>query len=136
MKANGRSPIYPVILSGGTGTRLWPVSRALYPKQLSALVSQQSMLQDTALRFAGVEGFAPPLIVCNEAHRFVIAEQLRELSVTPLALVLEPEGRNTAPAAALAALWLLDRDPDTVMAILPADHTIAGSGTVWSRCIP
>ena len=121
-----RSPIlYPVILSGGTGTRLWPVSRALYPKQLRALVSQSSMLQDTALRLVPVEGVAPPLVVCNEEHRFIVAEQLRELDLTPLALLLEPEGRNTAPAAAVAALWLLDRDPEAVMAVLPADHAIA-----------
>ena len=123
--AEQRPSVYPVLLSGGSGTRLWPVSRALYPKQLRALVSPRSMLQDTALRFAGAEGSAAPLVVCNEAHRFIIAEQLRELNLSPLALVLEPEGRNTAPAAAVAALWLLDRDPEAVMAVLPADHAIA-----------
>ena len=95
--------IHPVILSGGSGTRLWPMSRALYPKQLLALTGERSLLQETAHRVAGDAGFAPPLIVANEEHRFIIAEQLREIGVVPEALVLEPVGRNTAPAAAVAA---------------------------------
>ena len=121
----GNLPIHPVILSGGSGTRLWPVSRLEHPKQLQTLVSARSLLQDTALRLAGVEGFAPLLVVCNEAHRFVIGEQLRELGIAPRALVLEPEGRNTAPAAVVAALLLANDDAGAIMVVLPADHAVA-----------
>src|SRR5450759_5243552 len=98
--------IHPVILSGGSGTRLWPMSRSLYPKQLLALVGERSLLQETALRVIGDPGFAAPLIIANEEHRFIIAEQLREIGAVPDALVLEPVGRNTAPAASIAALRL------------------------------
>jgi mannose-1-phosphate guanylyltransferase/mannose-6-phosphate isomerase len=117
--------IYPVILSGGSGTRLWPMSRALYPKQLLALAGEQSLLQQTALRVPPDAGFAPPLVVANEEHRFIIAEQLREIGVTPAALMLEPVGRNTAPAACIAALRLAVADPDAVMLVMPSDHAIA-----------
>ena len=96
--------IAPVILSGGAGTRLWPLSREMYPKQLLALTGKQTMLQETALRLAGVEGAGDPVIVCNEAHRFTVAEQIRTLSMRAAAILLEPVGRNTAPAVALAAL--------------------------------
>ena len=92
-----RRPIYPVILSGGSGTRMWPLSRELYPKQLLPLASAQSMMQETALRAVGAD-FAPPVIVCNEAHRFIIAEQLRQCALTPWAILLEPVARNTAAA--------------------------------------
>ena len=98
------SAVIPVILSGGAGTRLWPLSREMYPKQLLALTSQYSMLQDTALRLAGIAGARPPIVVCNEAHRFTVAEQIRALGVGASAILLEPAGRNTAPAVALAAL--------------------------------
>ena len=94
--------IYPVILSGGSGTRLWPMSRSLYPKQLLALFGEGSLLQGTARRIVERPGFAPPLIVANEEHRFIIAEQLREIGAGTDALVLEPVGRNTAPAACVA----------------------------------
>src|SRR5689334_14311059 len=104
--------IHPVILSGGTGTRLWPMSRARYPKQLLALTAKKSLLQETALRVPAEAGFAPPLIVANEEHRFIIAEQLREIGVAPKALILEPAGRNTAPAACIAALCLAEAGPD------------------------
>jgi mannose-1-phosphate guanylyltransferase/mannose-6-phosphate isomerase len=117
----------PVILSGGAGTRLWPLSRELYPKQLLALTGTRTMLQQTALRLEGL-GAAAPVIVCNEAHRFLVAEQLRQLKITPRAIVLEPAGRNTAPAIALAAHAALkgsrDGDPDPVLLVLPADHVI------------
>jgi mannose-1-phosphate guanylyltransferase/mannose-6-phosphate isomerase len=115
--------LYPVILSGGAGSRLWPLSRSLYPKQLLPLASERTMIQDTALRGGGGR-FARPLVICNEAHRFIVAEQMQEVGVTPLRLVLEPVGRNTAPAIAAAALILRRIDADAVMAVLPSDHVI------------
>ena len=117
--------IHPVLLSGGSGTRLWPVSRSLYPKQLHPLISERSMLQETALRFDLAGICAPPLVICNAEHRFVIAEQLRELELEPRAIVLEPVGRNTAPAAAVAALMVAEGDAEAVMIVAPADHAIA-----------
>ena len=117
--------IHPVILSGGSGTRLWPMSRSLYPKQLLALVGERSLLQETALRVADKTGFTAPLIIANEEHRFIIAEQLREIGVTPDALVLEPQGRNTAPAACVAALRLTSGDPGALMMVMPSDHAIS-----------
>ena len=116
--------VFPVILSGGAGTRLWPLSREMYPKQLLALTSQYSMLQDTALRLAGIAGARAPIVVCNEAHRFTVAEQLRALSADPSAILLEPAGRNTAPAVALAALKAQDLDADAILVVAPADHVI------------
>ena len=90
--------IYPVILSGGAGTRLWPLSRAVLPKQLLPLVADKTMLQETAQRVAGWPGVMAPLVVCGNDHRFMVAEQLREIGITPLGILLEPVGRNTAPA--------------------------------------
>ena len=98
--------IHPVILSGGSGTRLWPMSRTLYPKQILPLVGDHSLLQQAALRVDGLANFHAPLVVANEEHRFIIAEQLREIGLAAQRLLLEPVGRNTAPAAAAAALWL------------------------------
>src|SRR5690242_16848216 len=117
--------LVPVILSGGAGTRLWPLSRELYPKQLLALTSQRTMIQDTALRLKGLDA-APPVVVCNDAHRFLVAEQLRLIGLSPKAIVLEPLGRNTAPAIALAALAALKTsgNEDPVLLVLPADHVI------------
>jgi mannose-1-phosphate guanylyltransferase/mannose-6-phosphate isomerase len=116
--------LVPVVLSGGSGTRLWPLSRELYPKQLLPLVSKQTMLQDTALRLTGIEA-APPIVVCNEAHRFLVAEQLRAISRPAQAIILEPVGRNTAPAIALAAhAALAAAGADAVLLVLPADHVI------------
>ena len=115
----------PVILSGGAGTRLWPLSRELYPKQLLALTGERTMLQQTALRLSGLAA-ASPVVVCNDAHRFLVAEQLRQLKMDARAVVLEPFGRNTAPAIALAALAGLKiaagEDPELL--VLPADHVI------------
>ncbi|MBV8937329.1 MAG: mannose-1-phosphate guanylyltransferase/mannose-6-phosphate isomerase [Alphaproteobacteria bacterium] len=116
--------IHPVILSGGSGTRLWPMSRTLYPKQLLGLLGHDSLLQQTVRRVAGRQGFAAPLLVANEEHRFIIAEQLREIAVAPRALLLEPVGRNTAPAACIAALTLSEAEPDPLMLVMPSDHTI------------
>lgn len=115
--------LVPVLLSGGVGSRLWPVSRELYPKQLLPLAGELSMLQETLQRTRGLET-APPVVVCNEEHRFMVAEQLRQVESEPGALILEPAGRNTAPAVALAALQLLASDPQAVMLVLPADHLI------------
>src|SRR4030081_2393077 len=114
----------PVILSGGAGTRLWPLSREMYPKQLLALTSQYSMLQDTALRLAGIAGARPPILVCNEAHRFTVAEQLRALDMVPSPILHEPVGRNTAPAVALAALKALELEAEATIVVAPADHVI------------
>ena len=115
----------PVILSGGAGTRLWPLSRELYPKQLLALTGERTMLQQTASRLSGLAA-ASPVVVCNDAHRFLVAEQLRQLKMDTRAVVLEPFGRNTAPAIALAALAALKmaagEDPELL--VLPADHVI------------
>jgi mannose-1-phosphate guanylyltransferase/mannose-6-phosphate isomerase len=116
--------ITPVILSGGMGTRLWPLSRELYPKQLLPLVGERTMLQETLHRLAGVDT-AAPIIVCNEAHRFLVAEQLRQMGSKPQAILLEPVGRNTAPAIALAAL---KAEPDALLLVLPADHVIRDIG--------
>lgn len=114
---------FPVILSGGAGSRLWPLSRSLYPKQLLPLSSERTMIQETALR-DGHGLFERPLVICNESHRFIVAEQMQEVGVNPLRLVLEPVGRNTAPAIVAAALILQDLDPEAVLAVLPSDHVI------------
>ena len=113
----------PVILSGGSGTRLWPLSRRQHPKQFLPLVSNHSMLQETVLRVQGIEGIKAPIGVCNEDHRFMMAEQLREIDTDPSAIILEPVGKNTAPAVALAALAA--KSEDDILLILPADHVIA-----------
>ncbi len=116
--------LVPVILSGGAGTRLWPLSRELYPKQLLPLVGEHTMLQDTVLRLAGLEA-APAVVVCNEAHRFLVAEQLRLIDSPAQAIVLEPVGRNTAPAIALAAhAALAAAGTEALLLVLPADHAI------------
>ncbi len=119
-----QATVYPVILSGGSGTRLWPMSRAAYPKQLLPLTSDKSLLQETILRVSDRALFNAPLVVTNEDHRFIIAEQLRAIGVQPQALILEPIARNTAPAAVAAGLWLAARDPAAVMLVLPSDHII------------
>lgn len=117
------SIIHPVILCGGSGTRLWPLSRATYPKQYLRLIGNQTMVQDTVRRFAEKE-FFEPLLICNESHRFILAEQLREISFKTNRLILEPVGKNTAPAAAIAALLLCQLHADPLMLVTPADHVI------------
>lgn len=113
-----------MILSGGAGSRLWPLSRAALPKQLLPLVSEQTLFQEAVLRARALPGVAEPLVICNEEHRFMIAEQLRALQQASSAIVLEPVGRNTAPAVAVAALDVVRRDPEGLMLVLPCDHRI------------
>ncbi len=117
------TPIVPVILSGGSGTRLWPLSREAYPKQFLPLVGNDTMLQATWKRVASIAG-AAPIVVANQEHRFMAAEQLRECNVQPQALILEPVGRNTAPAIAIAALQALADGNDALLLILPSDHVV------------
>ncbi|MDQ1271351.1 MAG: mannose-phosphate guanylyltransferase / mannose-6-phosphate isomerase, partial [Thermodesulfobacteriota bacterium] len=121
--------IYPVILAGGSGTRLWPMSRSLYPKQLISLYNPHTMLQNTLLRLSGLRDLGDPVIICNEDHRFMTAEQIRRIDVNDFKIILEPAARNTAPAIALAALILDDNfkseyPDEPVMLVLPADHEI------------
>ncbi|MCF8031202.1 MAG: mannose-1-phosphate guanylyltransferase/mannose-6-phosphate isomerase [Desulfohalobiaceae bacterium] len=115
----------PVILCGGSGTRLWPMSRDLYPKQLLPLAGENSMLQDTLRRLEGLEDALEPILICNEEHRFLVAEQIRQMGWNAGAIVLEPEGRNTAPAAAIASLLAKERyGAEVELLLLPADHVI------------
>ncbi|MGI9289171.1 MAG: mannose-1-phosphate guanylyltransferase, partial [Pseudomonadales bacterium] len=117
--------LIPVLMSGGVGSRLWPVSRELFPKQFFPLVDEEAtMLQATYTRTQLVSD-ADPIVVCNEAHRFLVAEQLREAGADNATILLEPMGRNTAPATALAALSAIQRDPNAQILVLPADHAIA-----------
>ncbi|EJM98512.1 mannose-1-phosphate guanylyltransferase/mannose-6-phosphate isomerase [Herbaspirillum sp. YR522] len=116
--------IYPVILSGGSGTRLWPLSRAALPKQLISVVGDRTMLQETVARVSQWPQIMPPLFVCGNEHRFMVAEQMREIGIKPLGIMLEPVGKNTAPAVAAAAHLLARQDPEAVMLVLPADHVI------------
>ncbi|PKM05650.1 MAG: mannose-1-phosphate guanylyltransferase/mannose-6-phosphate isomerase, partial [Gammaproteobacteria bacterium HGW-Gammaproteobacteria-4] len=117
-------PLVPVILSGGSGTRLWPLSREAHPKQFLPLLGERSLLQSTWLRVQGLDA-KPPLVVSNESHRFMVAEQLREVGCQPAAIVLEPVGRNTAPAIAAAALLAMADGDDPLLLVLPSDHVIA-----------
>jgi mannose-1-phosphate guanylyltransferase/mannose-6-phosphate isomerase len=116
--------IVPVILSGGSGTRLWPLSRRTRPKQFAPLVGERTMLQDTALRLEGMEGVARPIVVCNEDHRDLVDRQLGAVGMPPSLVVMEPVGRNTAPAAAVAAMAATRDGSDPVLLVLPADHVI------------
>ncbi|MGQ7843486.1 mannose-1-phosphate guanylyltransferase/mannose-6-phosphate isomerase [Granulosicoccus sp. 3-233] len=118
------APITPVILAGGSGTRLWPLSRTAYPKQFLSVGGDQSYLQQTALRCLGTCEHAP-VVICNEEHRFLVAEQMKSVEVHTDAILLEPVARNTAPAIAVAALHLVSRSDDSMMAVFPADHLIS-----------
>ena len=115
--------IVPVILSGGTGSRLWPLSRETHPKQFWPLLGARTMVQETALRAAG-PGFAAPVLVVGEGHRFLVAEQLRDAGIANPRILLEPEGRNSAPAIAAAAVLVAEQAPDAVMWIMAADAAI------------
>ncbi|WP_423174480.1 mannose-6-phosphate isomerase type 2 family protein [Stenotrophomonas maltophilia] len=128
------TPIVPVILSGGSGTRLWPLSREAYPKQFLPLVGSDTMLQATWKRVASIAG-AAPIVVANQEHRFMAAEQLRECDIAPQALILEPVGRNTAPAIAIAALQALAGGDDALLLVLPSDHVVRNEAAFHSAVL-
>lgn len=115
--------IVPVVLSGGVGSRLWPLSRQSSPKQLLPLAGQNTMIQDTLGRATG-EAFAAPVVICGEQHRFLIAEQVRQAGIGNARIILEPKGRNTAPAAAVAALAAMEEDDDALVLLMPSDHVV------------
>ena len=118
--------LLPVLMAGGSGTRLWPLSREMYPKQLLKLTNDKSLLQNTALRALKIPGALPPVVICGEQHRFLVAEQLREAGVTGATVILEPEGRNTAPAATVAALFAKEKHgPATQVFLMSADQAVA-----------
>ena len=125
----GSIKLIPVILSGGTGTRLWPLSRKCYPKQYLKIEdsSKFTLLQETFLRLKGLENLESPIIICNEEHRFIVAEQMRDLNIKPNSIILEPSGRNTAPAIALATLVASNLYQDCLLLVLSADHDIKNS---------
>jgi len=116
--------LYPVILSGGSGSRLWPLSREDFPKQLQALATDKTLLQETALRVGERANTAAPIIVCNEAHRFIVAEQMRAIGIEPKAVIIEPAGRNTAPAITVAALAIAKEDPNALLLSMASDHIV------------
>jgi len=115
--------MYPVILSGGSGTRLWPLSRPLYPKQFLALHTDKTLFQETLLRLESLDLHAP-IIICNEDHRFIVAENMRTIEMEAQAIFLEPVGRNTAPAIVIAALEALKENEEAILLVMPADHVI------------
>ena len=135
MSSSPAAPIVPVILSGGTGTRLWPLSREGYPKQFWPLAAARTMLQETAARASGA-GFAPPMVVCGEAHRFLVAEQLREAGVGAARIVLEPVARNSAAAIAAAAVLVGEEQPDAVLWIMAADAAITDVAALLGALAP
>lgn len=126
--------LYPVILCGGAGKRLWPLSRKTYPKQLLPLASERTMLQETAERARTLIGLRSPIVVCSEDHRFLVAEQLSAIDMIPEAILCEPVSRNTGPALAAAAAYLRERDPEAIMLALPADHYI-GNGAAFTEAV-
>ena len=115
--------ITPVLLCGGSGTRLWPLSRKSYPKQFAAIAGEETLFQASAQRFSGA-GFASPVVVTNSDFRFIVTEQLSHAGIDPGAVLIEPAGRNTAPAVLAAALHLAHTDPEGLMLVAPSDHVI------------
>ena len=132
---DSKTKILPVILSGGKGTRLWPLSRASYPKQYLAMdqANKYTFLQSTVLRLNGIKNIQSPLIVCNEEQRFVVAEQMRSINVIPESILLEPFGKNTAPAIALSALMAIKKGYDPILLVLPSDHKIEDIGSFQKK---
>lgn len=124
MESFGFPQVIPVVLAGGSGTRLWPLSRTHYPKQLLKLFGDKTMLQQTLLRLNGIKGVGAPIVVCNEEHRFMVAEQLQELGMLDSTIILEPVARNTAPALCVAAIKAHEIDPNSILLVLSADHII------------
>ena len=124
-----RNTIIPLILCGGKGTRLWPLSRESYPKQFLNLDSddEKSLLQKTQERILKLENALDPILICNEDHRFIVAEQMREINQNPYSIILEPFGKNTAPAIALGALKAIDISKDSILLVLSSDHLIKDS---------
>jgi len=120
--------ISPVILCGGSGTRLWPLSRSTYPKQFLRLTGEYTMLQETLRRLAGLSEITPPIVICNQEHRFLVADSSERSASRRSLLLLEPTGRNTAPAVAAAAVALSKDEPDSAMLVLPSDHAIQDTG--------
>ena len=121
--------IHPVILCGGSGTRLWPMSRGDHPKQYLKLTGDHSLMQQTALRLRDVTGATAPIVVANHEQRFLVAEQLRQAGVQPTSIVLEPASRSTAPAIAVAAMLAMRNDDDALLFVLPSDHVIRNQAT-------
>ena len=124
--------IVPAILAGGSGTRLWPLSRADRPKQFQKFMGDTSLLQDTMLRVAGNDAYSDPIILSNEAYRFVVAEQAQEVGVDLRATVLEPAMRNTAPAMTALAAIVAQEDPDALIHVMPSDHAIETDDAYWN----
>ena len=120
-----KTPVIPVILCGGSGSRLWPLSRKSFPKQyLSLNHDNNTLLQITNKRLVGIQNLKNPILVCNEEHRFIVAEQMREIGIQPDSILLEPFGRNTAPAALIATLHALNSYENPLILILSSDHII------------
>ena len=119
-------PIIPVILCGGSGSRLWPLSRESYPKQFLSInpTNKNSLLQNTQRRINGIKNIKDPILVCNASHRFIVAEQMREMEILPNEILLEPSGRNTCPAIAISALVALEKEKDPILLVLSSDHEI------------
>lgn len=130
--ADHRTRIYPVILSGGSGTRLWPLSQPHRPKQFVPVVTDHSMIQETVQRVAGHPDFLAPVIVSGESQRALVVEQLAQIGVEPAAILLEPAARNTAAAVAIAAQWIVRNDPGALMMVMPSDHVIRDLDSLYA----
>jgi mannose-1-phosphate guanylyltransferase / mannose-6-phosphate isomerase len=126
--------IHPVILCGGSGTRLWPLSRKSFPKQFTPILGAESLFQASAQRFRGAE-FAAPLVVTGSDFRFIVTEQLSEAGIDPGAILIEPDGRNTAPAVLAAALYLAAQDDEALMVVAPSDHVVPDAAAFRSAVL-
>ena len=126
MSGNKLNPIVPIILCGGSGSRLWPLSRKSYPKQYLKLDPRDnySLLQNTQKRIENLKESTDPILICNEDHRFIVAEQMKEININPKSILLEPVGKNTAPAITLASLKSLETEEDPILLIMSSDHKV------------